>query len=188
MSNDWIKDAVAAMDAQQGTGPAPVTIEFGSKRTYEVRDYSPRDGADGDYDVVMSELNWEQARDYLDRNTTPENAGELVISQELPPKFYVVCVALHDRAYGGPEEGGWWYDTYQPEVSEAAWLTHEAGGPWLFRDLKDAQAKVRWLDEQLASVNKDRYGPNSVLSQGHYVGYAFDGYPHRIPQERPTYE
>jgi hypothetical protein len=190
MSNDWIRDAVNAMDNRE----TPVTIEFGTNRKYEVRDYAQKDGdADflldqADYDVVASDLTWEEARAYLDKNTTPENAGDLVVGEQLPPPFYIVCVTLHDRAYGGPEEGGWWYDTYQPNVTEAHQLTYEAGGPWLFRDLKHAQAKVKWLDEQLVRVNEGRASPNSVLSQGVWAAYAFEGYPQRIPQETPHYE
>lgn len=186
MSNDWIRDALDKMD--EGVQQEPRQISFGASRTYEVRDYSPREDVETPYDVLATSLTWDQAREHVDKNTTPENAGDLVVAEERPPMFYTVAVALHDRQYGGPEEGGWYYDTYQPDVSEAAWLTHEAGGPWVYHDLKLAVAKSNWLTEQLKVVNKDRYGPNSVLSQGHYVGYAFEFYPTRQPREAPHYE
>lgn len=186
MSNDWIRDAVNAMDAQQGTGDAPV---FNTKRTYEVRDYSTRDDADGDFDVVASKLTWEQARDHVDKNTTPVNAGELVIHAEDPPPFYIVTVVLWDRAYGGPEEGGWWYDTYDPFHHDAKWYTHEAGGPWLFTSRTEATNKARWLNKLLEDqVNKGRHSPISVLSQGHFQAFVHENVIAAEPQERPIYE
>ena len=36
--------------------------------------------------------------------------------QEAP--FFMVSVYLVDRAYGGPEEGGWYYDTGEPVAEE----------------------------------------------------------------------
>ena len=28
---------------------------------------------------------------------------------------YTVAIFFVDRAYGGPEEGGWWFDTGEPD-------------------------------------------------------------------------
>ena len=39
-------------------------------------------------------------------NTIPEAANYTPDH----PGPWVVTVAIADRAYGGPEEGGWWYD------------------------------------------------------------------------------
>jgi hypothetical protein len=75
------------------------------------------------------------------------------------PKLFV-NVYLYDRAYGGPAEGGDWYDTYDPERStqcdseqaaEALKVTEQA-----------------WCDEQNAERNSD---VNSVASEGKYIVY-----------------
>ncbi len=49
------------------------------------------------------------------------NAGEVVSP---PPCF--VCVYDVGREYGGPEEGGWWYDTGDPMWETAAAFATEA--------------------------------------------------------------
>jgi hypothetical protein len=37
-----------------------------------------------------------------------EAEGEVI---PRPPSFWTVAVYLREQAYGGPEEGGWWFDT-----------------------------------------------------------------------------
>lgn len=46
-------------------------------------------------------------------------------------RMHFATVYRIDRCYGGPEEGGWWYDWYQlesfePTDSETGWLSTEA--------------------------------------------------------------
>ena len=43
-----------------------------------------------------------------------------------PPKLYVNCYMI-DQAYGGPEEGGWWYTVGRPVESRLAENDVEAG-------------------------------------------------------------
>ena len=35
----------------------------------------------------------------------------------MKPKVFYLTAYIKDRVYGGPEEGGWWYDTYTPIMS-----------------------------------------------------------------------
>ncbi len=48
--------------------------------------------------------------------------------QEAQPAF--VSIYNHERCYGGPEEGGWWYDVYQLEGSKA-FQSREEAEAWL---------------------------------------------------------
>ena len=92
-----------------------------------------------------------------------------------PSKY--VNVYLHDRAYGGPEEGGWWYDTYDPIFSttipgDIGWLDH-AVAHW-----------QKWCDDR----NRGRRGIDSVLSEGRYH-VEIERHPASMkPSMRPFYE
>lgn len=177
-------DAIFAIYTQEAD------IQFGAARTYEVRDYGEsHDAVDDDYATVLTGASWDAARTWVDKQERPD-LSNLVIHAESPPPFKVICVVLWDRAYGGPEEGGWWYDTVDPNDHEAQWLTHEAGGPWLIRNDEQASERLHWLDKLLAekAVNEGRHSPNSVLSQGHYKAHCFDGWPVALPQVKPHYE
>src|SRR5947207_1725457 len=39
-------------------------------------------------------------------------------TEDNPAGFFSVAVYRCDRAYGGPEEGGWWYDFGEPQLTE----------------------------------------------------------------------
>lgn len=165
---------------------------FNKQRTYHVRDYGPSDlhiNPD-DYDVVATKLTWEQAQDWVDKNTTDETAGNHSIHADDPPPFYMVCIVLEDKSFGGREEGGWWYDTFNPDDHEAKWLTHEAGGPWLCLNQTEADRRVRWLNNLLKEelVNDQRPDTSSVASRGRYVGHIYEGFPCYLPREVPHYE
>jgi hypothetical protein len=38
------------------------------------------------------------------------DGSEIAESREIEPEFISVAAYTTDRCYGGPEEGGWWYD------------------------------------------------------------------------------
>lgn len=76
--------------------------------------------------------------------------------EEVTPLLYV-NVYLHDRAYGGPEEGGWWYDTYEPVESN------------LYESEEKAEVAFKEKTLWCKSENVGRREPNSVCSDGHYV-------------------
>ena len=92
---------------------------------------------------------------------------------------YVVAVYLCDRAYGGPEEGGWWYDTGEMVR--------------IIRTLKDedrAETFATRMNSLLnATVNMGRRDISSVLSEGRYYAEVHENIaPHHYPERRPHYE
>ena len=92
---------------------------------------------------------------------------------------YVVAVYLCDRAYGGPEEGGWWYDT-----GEMARIIRT------FKDEERAVAHATRMNRLLdATINKGRREISSVLSDGRYCAEVHENIaPHHYPERRPHYE
>jgi len=96
------------------------------------------------------------------------------INTDLNVKF--VNVYWVERHYGGREEGGWWYDTGDPEAS---FLVHAS----------EADAKRDELDA--GEYNNQKAGNRelgSVLSTGVYQITIEDKAPEPFPKERPFYE
>lgn len=98
------------------------------------------------------------------------------------PSFYCVSIYMTDRAYGGPEEGGWWYGTGEP-VKELGMHTR------CFHILEEAQEYAEVLRNTiLPDLNKGRRPISSVLSEGQFdVQIDEDEYPAPYPKERPYY-
>jgi hypothetical protein len=109
-------------------------------------------------------------------------AERTALAAREPRHTYVVAVYLEDRAYGGPEEGGWWYDVGS--------LTRVVR---VFKRECIAAAYCRKLNARLQSR---AFGPNlgrreisSVLSDGEYCARVFaDTAPAGFPERRPRYE
>jgi hypothetical protein len=96
---------------------------------------------------------------------------------------YCVSVYLIDRAYGGPEEGGWWFDYGEPVLERdlpTPQFTTDKNEAWQFRD-----AMQKTLD---ATANVGRRPISSVLSEGKYVAIIDEGFPKAYPETRPHYE
>ena len=77
---------------------------------------------------------------------------------------WIVGVYDVDRAFGGPEEGGWWYDVGYPVPNQK-----ELGGGATFFNKEKAYAYSRMLNDALDRANKARgpYGDiGSVLCDG----------------------
>jgi hypothetical protein len=95
---------------------------------------------------------------------------------------WTVAICLVDRAYGGPEEGGWWYDTGDPSDDHIQHL----------RGFSDKAAALKYRDELESSVCKEanvgRREISSVLSEGRYHAHLFEGMPRHWPDVRPHYE
>lgn len=119
------------------------------------------------------------------------------------PPFWTVAIYLVDLAYGGPEEGGWWYgcgervDHALEGVNPNSLLTVLTGEGTIYKDNEDqtageqeAHAYAALLQNQLdATVNRGRRDINSVLSEGRYQAIAHPGHPpHHFPERRPHYE
>lgn len=95
---------------------------------------------------------------------------------DVTPRVY--CnVYLWDKAYGGAEEGGWWYDTYTPVPEQCRQhATEEQAAQHL-------ETVIAWAQAE----NAERYEPSSVLSEGHYVA-RLEAWPAEdIPAQRPQY-
>lgn len=121
----------------------------------------------------------------LERSYDNEPTGE----PEPKPAFYTVAVYLEDRAYGGPEEGGWWYDCGQR--IDSADEHGERNVPKIFTDEDEASAFAREVNARLnEGVNRLRRSDvNSVLSEGRYCARVCDGYPEpHYPAVTPHYE
>lgn len=91
---------------------------------------------------------------------------------------YLVAVYLCDRAYGGAEEGGWWYDT-----GELVRICK------VFGNCEMAVAYAQRMNARLkATLNKGRYDIGSVLSTGQYFAEVKDDFAEKYyPECRPAY-
>ncbi len=88
-----------------------------------------------------------------------------------------VNVYVRDMAFGGPEEGGWWYTTHVP-ISQLSDVVD-----WRFaQSVFDVKKKM--CDE----MNEGRRPITSVLSDGEYVVMQEVGPPTHKPEFRPHYE
>lgn len=111
------------------------------------------------------------APDFMEETTANENQAR--------PKAFLVGVYLVDRAYGGPEEGGWWYD-----CGELVRVIR------LFKNQSRAEDFARALNSKLhATLNRGRRPVDSVLSDGCYSARVFpNSAPRFFPETRPFYE
>lgn len=96
--------------------------------------------------------------------------------------MFTVAVYLVDRAYGGPEEGGWWYECGVP-ADEYACYTRG------FRLESAAISYASKLNDRYGKEwNEGRVSINSVRSTGGYYAEVCEGNPAAYPAERPRYE
>jgi len=96
--------------------------------------------------------------------------------------MYTVAIFMVDRAYGGPEEGGWYYDCGEPADE---YCEHTRG----FADDATADNYASELNSSLVQeLNRGRRSINSVLSEGQYAAIVCEGNPKRYPETRPHYE
>ncbi len=140
-------------------------------------------------DRIMDELEWvEQHLTARVRQAHQDaaddfNEGDPGLPPLTEPAWYAVCVALRDKAYGGPEEGGWWYDTTQPN------LDGDFPMPVIVRTRDEAEAEADKMADWCTAQNEGRPSISSVLSQGVYVPMIYEGvWPHHLPTEVPHYE
>ena len=86
-----------------------------------------------------------------------------------------VNVYLVEQAYGGPEEGGWWYEVGEPVKTM----------PTRAHYLAKLRTRVGdWCDR----MNSTRPPMYSVASTGVYVSVVEDNPARGYPSERPYYE
>lgn len=97
-------------------------------------------------------------------------------------KVQIVAVYLVDKSFGGPEEGGWWFETgeFIRQVKQ-------------FKSVLKACTYSHRFNSKLRSrkfgPNLDRPSISSVLSEGEYQALVFeDRCPENYPLTRPFYE
>jgi hypothetical protein len=89
------------------------------------------------------------------------------------PEVKFLNVYLEDRAYGGPEEGGWWFSYGILERCEP---------------VPTEKAEERKAELEKEYSNEGRRDINSVLSEGRYSVQIDDRPGADWPEERPHYE
>ena len=96
---------------------------------------------------------------------------------------YCVGTYLVDLAYGGPEEGGWWYQCGQLIIDGDIPL------PYYSTDKEDALSHKNKMIKELEEFNKGRRPISSVLSEGKYEAIIFEErLPEGFPEKIPYYE
>lgn len=105
---------------------------------------------------------------------------------------------LTNRAYGGPEEGGWWYDTGDLLATKPLTLTHPFSGDRYsdfitHHDLNidDAHAVALieielWKEHE--HLHDEKHDVGSVICDGRLELSLDTGPGQSYPRERPHYE
>ena len=91
--------------------------------------------------------------------------------------WYVNAYETYD-AYGGPEEGGWWYTVGTP--------TGESFGP--FDDIETAWEQEYVLRDWADGKNEGRWPRHSSNGGDWFALYVEDHPPKAFPEEYPRYE
>ncbi len=116
-------------------------------------------------------------------NLVPDHLYEDEQEETPPPPFYTVCPFLVDRAYGGPEEGGWWYDVGEPAIGP------DFPVPVICHTREEAEVLAGYMQRTLNNtINVGRYPVESVLSNGSYQAQVCEEWPKAYPDRRPHYE
>lgn len=102
-------------------------------------------------------------------------------AEVITPAFYTVTLCMIDRCYGGPEEGGWYYDHPTPLTGK-----DHAAHIRVFTSEEEALAYARTFEPMIANLNRGRRPLWSVMSSGVYGVHVFEGFPSAPP--RPHYE
>lgn len=100
------------------------------------------------------------------------------------PRFWV-WLAYTEQCYGGPEEGGWWYDATQPAKDHPSYVVTAC------RDKSRALAEFRRLQDRIGDkgLNYGKRKPWSVLSEGDWLTVQMaPSRPHCTPTRHPHYE
>jgi len=99
---------------------------------------------------------------------------------EIGTKWYATLM-LQDQGYGGSEEGGWWFDTFQridDPLNKSFWFEASAN-----RYIQ--KVMIGYIDR----LNEGRPEITSVLGYGRYTWYLTKGEALPMyPEQRPHYE
>lgn len=95
--------------------------------------------------------------------------------------MFSVSIHLFDKAYGGPEEGGWWYQYGSPDEGYSKYTR-------FFKTRDEAITYANSLDSIISKLNENRPSVSSVSSIGRYCWMIQDDAPHSWPEQVPHYE
>lgn len=100
------------------------------------------------------------------------------------PEPYFICVYEVDRVYGGPEEGGWWYDTRTFVYRDPRPFFPK--GDWPIYEFEAEYEAFKAEHPEWVGDNGYRYSmaPNGC---DYAIGFYQDPQPF-YPTERPHYE
>lgn len=141
---------------------------------------------------TSGEYGWEAPEEYagaicaavFDHMSEVETSIDQYIEAQEFKGPWSVAVFKIDRAYGGPEEGGWYYGCGEPVLSPDWPL------PVFYATHAEALAGREAMDSEIAKLGLNDGLPsiNSILSEGRYAAQISDGMPTHFPKERPHYE
>jgi len=148
-------------------------------QTFHVRYWHDDDGND-DFEVFEC-----QAEDRTHAIEQCRNAYPDAHIGTATPVMFSVAVYLIDQAYGGPEEGGWWYT-----CGELVDPSEPVFAPTYHGTSVEAYAKVLEVNTELDRThNQGRRPISSVLSEGQFAALVHVGHPpQNYPTTRPHYE
>jgi hypothetical protein len=93
-------------------------------------------------------------------------------------------VGLADRAFGGREEGGWWYDTFEPQRVFYVKVTGYIPGTAHPTNKHVREKLERWCERM--NREEQRHEPGSVLCEGYWTVVS-EAVTKPQPEERPYY-
>jgi len=97
-------------------------------------------------------------------------------------KNWIVAVYMAELGYGGPEEGGWWYDC--GTLARIVRVFRSSA-----RAYKFANRMNRKLEARNWGPNEGKREKSSVLSEGVYEAHVYEDFaPQGYPSVRPRYE
>lgn len=151
-------------------------------------------GGAGGQPINETDTGFVQARSTGHSVEDGDDGFEEPLLDEIDPDCFrgpwTVTVVMADRSHGGREEGGWWFDTFDPfdQYARDRAIDHKIDR--LFWKWADAVAYSLEVEEKCQEWNTEerRRRKDSVASIGVYEAYVYEGYPVRIPAEKPMYE
>ena len=149
-----------------------------------------------DLQPVVDWLNFDDVRpeaapqgavvDQTDAEYDEERRAKISLADE---KFSYINVYLADRAYGGPEEGGWYYDYGVPVESRRVLSPTDYLRPENYvNPHSEYETELAFLTARYDRLNQGRPEVHSVNSVGRYIVIEEDGFANGYPETIPHYE